>query len=95
MRERERGEERTADMIPFVHNKRSLTPFVSDSTSLLLKASNALSAASIPLFMALCVPLTFGTFRNPGLQPISAPPGKASLGMLCHVTKRLVHTIIA
>lgn len=39
-----------------------------------------LSAASMPLFMAVCVPLILGTFIKPGLQPIRAPPGKVSLG---------------
>ncbi|KAA8588632.1 hypothetical protein FQN60_009977, partial [Etheostoma spectabile] len=34
------------------------------------------SAASMPLFMAVWVPLIFGTFMKPGLQPISSPPGK-------------------
>lgn len=58
-------------------------PFVCDCDSPLLRASNADSAANMPVFMALCVPLTFGTFMNPGLHPIRAPPGKASFGMLC------------
>ena len=48
----------------------------------LVRASKALSAASMPLFMALCVPLILGMLRKPGLHPISAPPGKVSLGML-------------
>ena len=51
--------------------------------SVLVRASKADSAASMPVFMAVCVPFTLGTFMKPGLQPISAPPGKASLGMLC------------
>ena len=58
-------------------------PFVSDVLSVLLRASNALSAASMPVFMALCDPLTFGTFMKPGLQPIRAPPGNAIFGILC------------
>ena len=31
--------------------------------------------------MAAWVPLILGTFRNPAPSPISAPPGKVSLGM--------------
>ena len=46
-------------------------------------ASNAASAASIADFIAVCVPLIRGTLRKPAEQPISAPPGKASLGMAC------------
>ena len=38
------------------------------------------SAASIPLFIAVWVPLIFGTFMKPGLQPINKPPGKVSFG---------------
>ena len=52
------------------------------ASSLLVMVSKTDSAASIPLFMALCVPLIFGTFMKPGLQPIRQPPGKVSLGML-------------
>ena len=44
------------------------------------RASNMLSAASIPLFMALCVPLIFGTLRKPAAQPIKHPPGNVSFG---------------
>jgi hypothetical protein len=43
-------------------------------------ACTAPSAASIPLFIALCVPLIFATFTKPALHPIRAPPGKWSLG---------------
>lgn len=39
------------------------------------------SAASMPLFIAVWVPLIFGTFMKPGLQPISSPPGKVSFGI--------------
>ena len=46
-------------------------------------ASNAASAASIADFIAVCVPLIRGTFRNPAEQPISAPPGNTSLGIAC------------
>ena len=34
----------------------------------------------MPDFIAVCVPLIRGTFRNPAEQPISAPPGKTSFG---------------
>jgi hypothetical protein len=44
-------------------------------------ASNAASAAIIADFIAVCVPLIRGTFTKPAEQPISAPPGKISLGM--------------
>jgi len=44
-------------------------------------ASNAHSAASIPDFIAVWVPLILGTFINPGLQPMRRPPGNANLGM--------------
>lgn len=44
---------------------------VSDS----IIASIALSAANIPLFMALWVPLILGTFKNPAVQPTKQPPG--------------------
>jgi len=27
------------------------------------------------------VPLIFGTFKNPAVQPIKAPPGKESFGI--------------
>lgn len=46
-----------------------------------VNAANAASAASIPDFIALCVPLIFGTFKNPAVQPIKQPPGKVSFGM--------------
>ena len=38
------------------------------------------SAAIMPDFIAVCVPLMRGTFRKPALSPISAPPGNASFG---------------
>lgn len=43
-------------------------------------AAYAASAASMPLFMALCVPFILATFINPAEQPISAPPGKLRIG---------------
>ena len=47
------------------------------------RASNADSAANIPLFIAVCVPFIFGTFMKPALHPINAPPGNTSCGILC------------
>jgi hypothetical protein len=44
-------------------------------------ASNILSAASMALFIALCVPLILGTFINPGEQPTKQPPGKVNFGI--------------
>jgi hypothetical protein len=38
------------------------------------------SAASIPLFIAVWLPLMRGTLTKPAEQPISAPPGKSSFG---------------
>jgi hypothetical protein len=46
-------------------------------------ASQAASAASIPLFMALCVPLILATFTKPAEHPSKAPPGKFSFGTDC------------
>ena len=43
----------------------------------------AASAASMPDFIALCVPLILGTFTNPAEQPIKHPPGKTSFGTDC------------
>lgn len=54
-------------------------PLVVDPS--LLRASNAHSAASIPDFIALCVPFTLGTFIKPAAHPTNAAPGMASLGM--------------
>jgi hypothetical protein len=34
------------------------------------------SAAVMPDFIAVCVPLILGTFRNPAVQPTRQPPGK-------------------
>eukprot|EP01139_Manchomonas_bermudensis_P007437 Amastigsp_a180931_43.p3 type:complete len:220 gc:universal Amastigsp_a180931_43:213-872(+) len=48
-----------------------------------LSAVATASAASMPERMAVCVPLTLGTFMNPAEQPMSAPPGKFSLGIDC------------
>ena len=42
--------------------------------------SKADSAASMPVFMAVWVPLTLGTLMKPAVQPINAPPGKARVG---------------
>ena len=46
-------------------------------------AAAAASAASMPVFMALWLPLMRGRFTKPAAQPISAPPGKASCGTDC------------
>src|SRR3546814_5295086 len=43
-------------------------------------AAKADSAASMPDFIAVCVPLMRGTLTKPAEQPISAPPGKARVG---------------
>ena len=43
-------------------------------------ASNAASAATMPDFIAVCVPLILGTLRKPAVSPIRAPPGKVELG---------------
>ena len=37
----------------------------------------------MPDFIAVCVPLIFGTLRKPAASPISAPPGKVSRGIDC------------
>ena len=44
-------------------------------------ASKIASAAVIPDFIAVCVPLIFGTFRNPAVSPTSSPPGNVSFGI--------------
>ena len=43
----------------------------------------AASAAIIPDFIAVWLPLIRGTLRKPAVHPISAPPGKVSLGTDC------------
>ena len=35
----------------------------------------------MPDFMAVWVPLIFGTFTKPAAQPTSIPPGKVSFGI--------------
>ena len=52
-----------------------------NSSGASLSASNALSAANMPDFIAVCVPLIFGTFNMPAVSPTSTPPGNASFGM--------------
>jgi hypothetical protein len=49
----------------------------------ILDGGEAASAASMPVFMALWLPLMRGTFTKPAEQPIKAPPGKNSLGIDC------------
>ena len=79
--ERERKREREGDQLVDVTAVVLVTPSPLVSEAGLLRASKALSAASMPVFMALWVPLILGTLRKPGLQPTRQPPGKASLGM--------------
>ena len=45
-----------------------------------IRASKVASAQSIPDFIAAWEPLTLGTFKNPAVSPIRAPPGKINLG---------------
>lgn len=61
-------------------NKKFL-PNVFDWRFSLLNWLKIDSAASIPLFIAVWVPLILGTFMKPGLQPISKPPGNVSFGI--------------
>lgn len=56
-------------------------PAVSESTLSAVTLGKMASAASMPLFIAVWVPLIFGTFMKPGLQPMSIPPGKVSFGI--------------
>ena len=44
-------------------------------------ASKIASAAVIPDFIAVWVPLIFGTLRNPAVSPTSSPPGNVSFGI--------------
>ena len=46
-------------------------------------AAKAASAASMPDFIAVWLPLIRGTLTKPAEQPISAPPGNASFGTDC------------
>ena len=39
--------------------------------------------AIIPDFIALCIPLILGTFKNPAESPIKRPPGKVNFGIDC------------
>ena len=43
----------------------------------------SISAASIPLFSAVCEPLILAGFRNPASQPTSTPPGNVNFGSDC------------
>ena len=43
-------------------------------------ASTTASAASMPLFIAVWLPLIFTLLRVPASQPINRPPGKYILG---------------
>ena len=44
------------------------------------RASAAASAANMPDFIAVWLPLIFSGLRKPASSPISAPPGKTSFG---------------
>lgn len=59
----------------------AILPVVFPWTFSLVNWLKIASEASMPLFIAVCVPLILGTFIKPGLQPISNPPGKVSLGI--------------
>lgn len=41
--------------------------------------------SAVPDFIAVCVPLIFGTLRKPAEHPISAPPGKMGFGIDCQI----------
>ena len=60
---------------------RKFLPIVFDWRFSLVSWLKIDSAAKIPLFIAVWVPLILGTFMKPGLQPISKPPGKVSFGI--------------
>src|SRR5579871_6412984 len=47
------------------------------------RAAYTASAATMPDFIAVCVPLIFGTLRNPAASPTSTPPGKVRRGIDC------------
>ena len=57
-----------------ISGKRIVRPALAPS------AAKAASAAIMPVFIALWLPLMRGRFTKPAAQPISAPPGKASFG---------------
>lgn len=59
----------------------AILPIVFDWRFSLVNCLKMDSAAKMPLFIAVCVPLILGTFMSPGLQPINNPPGKVSLGI--------------
>jgi len=46
-----------------------------------LSRAKTVSAATMPDFIAVWLPLIFGTLRNPAVSPISAPPGKSTSGI--------------
>ena len=58
-------------------------PLVADFKPESVRVSKTDSAASIPLFIALWVPLILATFIKPGLQPTRQPPGNVSFGRHC------------
>lgn len=59
----------------------AILPIVFDCRFSFVNWLKMASEASMPLFIAVCVPLILGTFMSPGLQPINNPPGKVSLGI--------------
>lgn len=59
---------------------REWLPVISFGSSPII--SKILSAANIPVFIALWLPFIFGTFIKPGLQPTRQPPGNVNLGRL-------------
>mmetsp|Transcript_25610 Transcript_25610/g.65927 ORF Transcript_25610/g.65927 Transcript_25610/m.65927 type:complete len:243 (-) Transcript_25610:1255-1983(-) len=66
------------------HDSLTLVSYCSTSTTpsgSFASSAKTASAASMPVFIAVCVPLILGTLTKPAEQPISAPPGKLSLGM--------------
>lgn len=65
----------------FLHYGNSFSPSVFDWRFSLFSWLKIDSAAKLPLFIAVWVPLILGTFMKPGLQPISKPPGKVSFGI--------------
>mmetsp|Transcript_22690 Transcript_22690/g.75235 ORF Transcript_22690/g.75235 Transcript_22690/m.75235 type:complete len:215 (-) Transcript_22690:81-725(-) len=79
-RKRRRSEAAAAAASPFSSSAAASSASAGSGSACI--ALKALSAASMPDFIAVCVPLILGTLRKPAAQPTRAPPGKVSLGML-------------
>ena len=47
-----------------------------DEAVVAVRRAKMVSAATIPDFIAVWLPLILGTFRKPAEQPISAPPAR-------------------